>query len=81
MYHLKQLKFEESYRVTLEFSNHEWRSIDLEPHLWGKVFEPLRDEEKFRQAVLDYEAETIVWPNGADFSPDFLYRHSKPVAP
>jgi hypothetical protein len=28
----------------------------------------------FRQAAVDSEPGTIVWPNGVDFCPDLLYR-------
>jgi hypothetical protein len=46
--------------------------VDVEPELLGEVFEPLRDEEYFMQGAFDPEQGTIVWPNGADFSPEFL---------
>jgi hypothetical protein len=42
--------------------------------LWGEVFEPLKDKSRFADFTLDKELETIVWSNGADFSPEFLYQ-------
>jgi len=39
-----------------------------------QCFEPLRDPELFSRAVIDTELGTVVWPNGADLSPEFLYR-------
>jgi len=48
--------------------------IDLKDALWGEVFEPLRDTEKFRRFSVHPELHTIVWENGADFAPEFLYK-------
>jgi len=39
---------------------------------------PLKDKDRFREFVLDKELETIVWPNGADFAPEFLYQLLRP---
>ncbi|MBK1649932.1 DUF2442 domain-containing protein [Rhabdochromatium marinum] len=41
--------------------------------LKGKVFEPLCDVKIFAQLRVEPELDTIVWPNGADFAPEFLY--------
>lgn len=60
--------------LRLGFSDGTVRELDLEPVLWGPVFEPLReDPELFRQVTVDDELGTIVWPNGADLDPDVLY--------
>lgn len=68
------------YVVQLTFAGTEVRVIDLEPLLWGEMFEPLKaDFALFKQVRVDPEAGTIVWPNGADLSPRTLYAESKPV--
>jgi hypothetical protein len=36
------------------------------------VFEPLKEVEYFRKFQVHPELRTIVWPNGADFAPEFL---------
>ncbi len=47
--------------------------IDLGADLDGPVFEPLKDPQFFAAFVVDPEVHTVVWPNGADFAPEFLY--------
>lgn len=70
------------YVVELGFADGEVRVIDLEPLLWGEMFEPLlADYELFREVHVDPEAGTIVWPNGADLSPRTLYAESKSAVP
>jgi Protein of unknown function (DUF2442) len=70
------------YVVELTFSDGAVRVIDLEPYLWGEIFEPLRaDYALFRRVAVDPESGTIAWPNGADLSPRTLYAESKPVVP
>jgi Protein of unknown function (DUF2442) len=63
----------DGYVLRLGFSDGSARDVDLEPELWGPVFEPLRDREVFRAVVVDDELGTIVWPNGADMDPDVLH--------
>ena len=57
--------------IAMSYNDHE------PPHfhaIYGAMFEPLRDPEMFRQASVDPELGTVVWPNGADLSPEFLYQ-------
>ena len=46
--------------------------IDRSDELIGPIFKPLRNLETFRHFRLDPELHTLVWPNGADFAPEFL---------
>lgn len=41
------------------------------------MFEPLKDAALFRQAKVDLELETVVWPNGADLAPNFFISKSR----
>jgi hypothetical protein len=66
-----------AYRVWLRFDDGLTGEIDLEDELWGPVFDSLKDVTKFSQLRADPELETVVWPNGADFSPEFLYDRLK----
>lgn len=70
------------YTVELTFADGAVRVIDLEPFLWGEMFEAIkRDYELFVQVAVDPDAGTIVWPTGADLSPRTLYAESKPAVP
>lgn len=58
--------------VWLRFTDGAEGEVDLRHELDGEVFEPLRSDEYFRSFRLDPELRTLVWPNGADFAPEFL---------
>ena len=68
------------YIVWLKFRDGTSGEIDLGPELWGEVFEPLKDVAFFRLFKIDPECETLVWPNGADFAPEFLHDNVKVTA-
>lgn len=61
------------YRIRVVFEDGAAGEIDLEPELWGEVFEPLRAPEAFRSFTLDETLNTVTWPTGADLAPEFLY--------
>jgi hypothetical protein len=71
---LKEAKYLGDYRIWLKFTDGVEGEVDLESELWGEVFQPLKDKARFAELLLDKELETIVWPNGADFAPEFLYQ-------
>jgi hypothetical protein len=61
------------YTLYLRFSDGSEGEVDFEQELEGEIFEPLRDIPYFKDFNVDQELHTIVWPNGADFAPEFLY--------
>jgi hypothetical protein len=65
------------YMLKIRFDNGESKVVDLQPHLDGPIFEPLKDLDFFRSFYVNHDIDTIVWPNNADFSPDFLYEIGK----
>ena len=75
---LRRAEYRGGYRIWLEFADGVQGEVNLERELWGEMFAPLRDEALFRRFVLDPELETIVWPNGADLAPEFLYKELCP---
>lgn len=58
--------------VWLRFADGAEGEVDLAAELDGEVFEPLREDAYFKLVRLDPVVRTIVWPNGADFAPEFL---------
>ena len=75
---LQVAEYRQDFRLWLRFADGVEGEVDLQGELWGEVFEPLQDKSKFAGFVLDQELGTIVWPNGADFAPEFLYEKLRP---
>ncbi len=68
------------FHVQVEFTDGTRRDIDLEPFLWGPVFEPIRnDPQVFASLRVDEVGKTICWPNGADIAPETLYYGDQPA--
>lgn len=61
------------YKVLIKFNDSSEGIADFSQSLEGKIFEPLQDPDYFSQFSLDPELGTLVWPNGADFAPEYLY--------
>ena len=61
------------HTLSVRFEDDSEQIIDFKPVLGGELFGPLRDLSLFNQVQLDPEAQTLVWPNGADFDPATLH--------
>jgi len=61
------------YLIEVTFTDGVQGFVDVEPYLQGEIFTPLRDPTRFGEAFVDDDAGTVVWPNGADLSPESLY--------
>jgi hypothetical protein len=70
---ITDVSYVEDYKLKLRFEDDKCKIVDLQPHLDGKIFEPLKDVSYFKQVTLNTDIDTIAWPNNADYSPDFLY--------
>ena len=75
---LKEAKYLGEYRIWLRFSDGVAGEVNLESELWGEMFQSLKDKARFAELSLDEELKTVVWPNGADFAPEFLYQQLCP---
>jgi hypothetical protein len=71
-----QVRVLDGYCLELTFSDGVRGVVDLANRIVGRggVFAPLEAPEFFRRVVVHNELGTILWPNGADFCPDLLYR-------
>ena len=66
------LRYVSAYTIWLRFADGTEGEVNLENELEGEVFEPLKDLTYFKSLILHPELRTVVWPNGADFAPEFL---------
>lgn len=71
--HVREARHVRGYVLWLRFNDGAEGEIDLESELEGEVFGPLKDADKFRRFRVDPELQTVVWENGADLAPEFLY--------
>ena len=78
--HIREAKYLHDYVIWLRFNNDAEGEIDLKDELDGEMFEPLKDIHNFKNFIVDPEIETIVWDNGADIAPEFLYEKMKVLA-
>ncbi len=73
MHYVTEASYVGGHRLRIRFENDEVRVVDLSDHLDGPIFEPLKAPSFFERFTVNHDIDTVVWPNGADFSPDFLY--------
>lgn len=64
------------WKLEVAFSDGTRGIVSLEDHLFGPVFEPLKDAAFFSLVRVD-EFGAVGWPNGADLAPDALYEKIK----
>ena len=74
------VKHVRDYTLHLCFADGVEGDLDLTEELDGEIFRPLKEIEYFRQVRVNPELHTIVWPNGADFAPEFLYERIRVAA-
>jgi hypothetical protein len=79
-YKLVEARHVSKFVLFLRFSDGVEGEIDLQGELFGPMFEPLKDAEIFKSFKLHPELHTLVWPNGADFSPEFLHDNLRVTA-
>ena len=70
--HVVEGRYVTGYTVWLRFSDGAAGEVDLTKELHGPIFAPLKNVEVFRLFTVHPELRTLVWPNGADFAPEFL---------
>ena len=71
--HIRDVEVIKDFILKLEFNDGTVKIVDVKPLLTGPVFKPLNDPTFFAKVTIDPIAQTVVWPNGADFAPEALY--------
>jgi hypothetical protein len=67
------------YGLRLTFTDGSSGDIDFRARLHQRdtgLFAELRDPALFAKVWVDRDADTIVWPNGADVAPETLYEEA-----
>ena len=71
--HIDKVEYLQDYKIAVTFNDGRSGVADLAGTLRGGVFEALKDMKQFSQVSVDAELETVVWPNGADLAPEYVY--------
>ncbi|MEJ2637496.1 MAG: DUF2442 domain-containing protein [Calditrichia bacterium] len=66
--------------IHIRFGDGTQGEVDFSGELEGEIFEPLKNLSYFKNFAVHPELHTIVWPNGADFAPEFLYEKVRVAA-
>src|SRR3954468_13078934 len=64
-------KYVADYVLSIDFDDGTQKNVDISQWFRGPVFEPLHNKGYFKKFFID--GATVVWPNGADISPETLY--------
>lgn len=74
MIHVLKARYVNQYKIYLIFSNHKEGVVDLKSVITNDhrpIFTELSNIEKFKKFKV--ESDTVVWENGMDLAPEFLY--------
>ena len=75
MHFVTQAEYIEDYKIKIVFNDKKQGVVDLEKIIFNDtrpIFKELRNKDKFSQIKVDMD--TIVWKNGLDLAPEFLYK-------
>ena len=73
MIEIIKAQYIEDYKIFIEFKDGSSGLVDLKDDLWGNIFEPLKDVNTFKKFKVSDIMNTIVWENGADLAPEYLF--------
>jgi len=71
---IRNAEYVEDYKIHVTFNDDQSGIVDLKEIIYNDtrpIFRELVDITKFKQFKVDFD--TIVWRNGLDLAPEFLY--------
>jgi hypothetical protein len=72
MLEVVEAHYQDGYNIWVKFNDGVAGVVDLSNALWGPVFEPLRDVQRFKHFSVSSVLHTLVWENDADVAPEYL---------
>ena len=75
MLYVTDANYVQDYTLRITFSNQQQGLVDLSDtvkHDYRRIFQELADQNKFKKFRVD--ADTVVWDNGLDLAPEYLYQ-------
>lgn len=75
--HVVDVRYVRDYVIWVRFNDGIGGEVDLSAELEGEVFGPLKDKKLFKTIKIDPLLGTVVWDNGVDLAPEFLYDNLK----
>ena len=69
---VREARYVAGHTIWVSFNDGAEGEVNLSSELHGEMFEPLKVIEYFKAFRVHPELHTVVWPNGADFAPEFL---------
>lgn len=80
MIYVTEAHYVNDYKIHLAFNDHKEGTVDLKDVINNDhraIFTDLVDLKKFKQFKVDMD--TIIWENGLDLAPEFLYARLIPT--
>ncbi len=71
--HISKANYIKEYIIEVIFSDGRTGLVDLRDSFHGSAFQKLNNIEYFSKLSVDGELKTIVWSNGVDLAPEYLY--------
>ncbi len=71
--HITAAEYLHDYTLAVSFDNGCSGIADLTEVLDLGLFKSLRDTDLFSQVTVDDQMKTVVWPNGLDLAPEYVY--------
>ena len=78
--HRVEAKYVNDFCFHLRFSDGSEGEVYLGQEMEGEIFALLKDISYFKNFTFNLELHTVVWPNGADFAPEFLFEKLQVLA-